>query len=79
MPHTLIGMLSAAGGGSDNLRFDDIFINSGTLSTGSLDLRPIGTETTVNLDYLFNSHFTVANGATLNVSPVCVVGRCRVP
>ncbi len=69
MPHTLIGMLSAAGGGSDNLRFDDIYIRSGTLSTGSLDLRAIGTETTANLDYSFDGSFTIANGATLNVFP----------
>ncbi len=67
MPHTLIGMLSAAGGGSDNVRFDDIFISSGTLSTGALDLRPIGTGTTANLNYWFNGNFTIANGASLNV------------
>ena len=67
VPYTVIPFLSAAGGGSDNVRFQDIYINTATLPSGSLDLRAIGTETTANLSYVFNGNFTVAAGATLNV------------
>ncbi len=67
IPHTVIPFLSAAGGGSDNARFQDIYINTGTLASGTLDLRAIGTETTVNLKYIFNGNFTVSTTTTLNV------------
>ncbi len=69
VPHKVIPLLSAAGGGADNARFDEIHITTGTLTTGSLDLRAMGTETTANLEYLFEGGFTVAAGATLNVFP----------
>ena len=69
LPYTVIPFLSAAGGGSDNARFQDIYINTGTVSSGTVDLRAIGTETTANLNYTFNGNFTVATGATLNVLP----------
>ncbi len=50
----------------DNASFDDIDINAGTISSGTLSFNQIGTNTS-NLRYVFPGGFTVASGATLNV------------
>ncbi len=68
-PAKLIDSFSTAGGGKDNKSFREIYINSGTLASGSLNLRLIGTQTTQNLYYYINGPFTVAAGATLNLMP----------
>ncbi len=68
-PARHIDKLSAAGGGKDNRRFNEIYIRSGTWSTGALNLRQMGTRDTTNLKYFFEGDFTVAAGATLNVLP----------
>ena len=50
LPATFVPLLSAARGGADNLRFQDINITSTTLPNGTtLNLDQIGTETTANL------------------------------
>ena len=53
---------------SNNLSFDQIYIESGTLSSGTLALNSIGTNTT-NLSYIFSGGFTVGSGSTLAVGP----------
>ena len=68
LPAADVPFLSAAGGGSDNQRFQDINIAAGTLASGqSLALNTIGTQSTANLRYVFPGGFTVATGASLNV------------
>ncbi len=58
-----------SGTGSNNLRFQDINISSGTLTTGqTLALNAIGTATTANLRYVFPGNFTIASGATVAVA-----------
>ncbi len=49
-----------------NTSFEDVYINAGTLSSGTLNLNSIGTNTAA-LQYVFASGFTVASGATLSV------------
>ena len=49
-----------------NLSFDQIEIDSGTLSSGTLNLNLIGTNTS-NLSYVFPAAFTVGPGGTLAV------------
>ena len=47
LPAAFVPLLSAARGGADNLRFQDINITSTTLANGTtLNLDQIGTETT---------------------------------
>ena len=59
-----------SGTGSNNLRFQDIDIQAGTLASGqTLALNAIGTATTANLRYVFPGNFTVSSGATLTVGP----------
>ncbi|MEZ6131916.1 MAG: cadherin domain-containing protein [Planctomycetaceae bacterium] len=63
-----IPLLSASGGGADNRRFRDIQVSSTIVPTGTtLNLDPIGTQTTANLRYVFPNDQTVETGATLNV------------
>ena len=70
LPAAFVPLLSAARGGADNLRFQDINITSTTLASGTtLNLDQIGTETTANLRYLFPDGQTIEQGATLNLSP----------
>jgi hypothetical protein len=69
VPADVVPLLSAAGGGSDNLRFRDINITGSLPTHASLDLELIGLETTANLRFLFPANFTVAVGATLTVGP----------
>ncbi len=69
IPTSVLPTLSAAGGGSDNARFRDIFITTSSIAATTLDLRAIGTETTANLNYYFDGNFTVFSNATLNVLP----------
>ena len=59
LPANLVPLFSAAEGGSDNLRFQDVNILAGTLNSGSLNLNAIGTGTTANLRYVFPGNFTV--------------------
>ncbi len=57
-----------------NTSFDQIEINSGTISSGTLALNQIGTNTT-NLSYVFDQGFTIASGGTMAVGtnvPVAV-------
>jgi hypothetical protein len=55
---------------ANNLRFQDIDILTGTLSSGqSLALNAIGTSSTAKLRYVFPGNFTVASGATVTVAP----------
>jgi hypothetical protein len=53
---------------SNNTSFQTININGATLSSGTLDLNAIGTNTD-SLSYAFPFGFTVASGATLAVGP----------
>ncbi|QDV45677.1 allantoinase [Stieleria neptunia] len=54
---------------ADNLRFADINILAGSLPTGeTLDLELIGTETSVDLRYVFPSGFTVQDGAMMSIN-----------
>ena len=63
MPYNDVASLAAG----NNVSFDQIEIDSGTLPSGNeLDLNLIGTNT-ANLSYIFPGAFTVASGATLNV------------
>ena len=63
MPYTDVASLAPG----NNVSFNQIDINAGTLPIGNqLDLNLIGTNTT-NLSYNFPGSFTVASGATLAV------------
>ncbi|MDB5349248.1 MAG: putative autotransporter protein, partial [Planctomycetota bacterium] len=53
---------------ANNARFTDININPGTISSGTLALNAIGTNT-ASLRYVFPAGFTVATGGTLSVGP----------
>ena len=53
---------------ANNAKFEQININGATLSSGTLDLNAIGTNTG-SLSYAFPGGFTVASGATLAVGP----------
>ncbi|HLJ95855.1 MAG TPA: hypothetical protein VKU02_21945, partial [Gemmataceae bacterium] len=66
VPAALVPQL--AGGTTANRRFQDINILSSTISSGSLDLNAIGSESTANLRYVFPGGFTIAAGAALNVA-----------
>ena len=69
LPAANVALLSAAGGGADNQRFQDINILAGTLAAGAtLNLNAIGTATTANLRYFFPNGFTVASGAAVNIA-----------
>jgi hypothetical protein len=53
-----------------NRRFEDVNVLAGSLDAGrSLNLAPIGTETTANLRYVFPGAFEVRAGATVAVQP----------
>ena len=57
-----------SGTGNNNLQFQAIYIQSGTLTSGqSVALNAIGTQTTTNLSYVFSGTFTINQGATLAV------------
>ena len=61
---------------ADNATFEQININGATLSSGTVDLNAIGTNTG-SLSYAFPSGITVASGATLAVGsnvPVFIDG-----
>ena len=63
VPYNDVASLAAG----NNVSFDQIEIDSGTLPSGNeLDLNLIGTNT-ANLSYIFPGGFTVASGATLKV------------
>jgi uncharacterized membrane protein YgdD (TMEM256/DUF423 family) len=57
---------------ADNLRFEDVILQPGTLTSGqSATLAPLGTVTTVNQRYVINAatgNLTVGAGAVLNVT-----------
>ena len=57
---------------NNNVSFDQIEINPGTLSSGTLALNLIGTNT-ANLLYVFSGAFTVGAGGTLAVGPAVPV------
>jgi hypothetical protein len=68
LPAGYVQDLSGAGG--DNLRFRDINILAGSLSSGqTVALNAIGTATTANLRYVFPGALAVQAGATLSVGP----------
>ncbi|MFO0805192.1 MAG: hypothetical protein U0791_18975 [Gemmataceae bacterium] len=57
-----------SGTGNNNLRFQSIYLQPDTLTTGqSVALNAIGTQTTNNLRYVFPGSFTINSGATLAV------------
>ena len=59
-----------SGTANNNLSFQNIDIQSDTLTSGqSVALNAIGTQNTTNLLYIFPSNFTVDQGATLTVGP----------
>ncbi|HME65620.1 MAG TPA: hypothetical protein VKG61_12105, partial [Streptosporangiaceae bacterium] len=59
-----------SGTGNNNLQFQDILIQPGTLTSGqSVALNAIGTQNTTNLSYVFPGNFTISQGATLAVGP----------
>ena len=51
-----------------NISFDNVEINGGTMTGGTLNLNLIGINTT-NLIYVFSGNFTVAAAATVNLGP----------
>ena len=69
MPYTLVPSLAG------NTSFDEVEIQAGTISSGTLSLNLLGTNTG-NFYYEFPSGFTVAAGGTMAVGanvPVMVV------
>lgn len=71
VPWQVVPFLSAAHGGSDNVRFREIRIQGGTLPANAiLDLSVIGTDpnANANLRYSFIDHFVVSPNATLNLN-----------
>ena len=59
-----------SGTANNNLSFQNIDIQSDTLTSGqSVALNAIGTQNTTNLLYIFPGNFTVDQGATLTVGP----------
>ncbi|MFN7874517.1 MAG: CARDB domain-containing protein, partial [Pirellula sp.] len=70
VPAKIVQALSnALGMATQNIRFENIYIHAGTWTTGVLDLKAIGSETTAKLNYWFNGNFTTSAGTTLNVFP----------
>ena len=70
LPAANVASLSSAahgGTGADNLKFQNIYITSDVAAGGTLNLNLIGTQSTTNLQYLFDRNATVNSGATLNV------------
>ena len=59
-----------------NTSFDQVYIEAGTISSGTLALNLIGT--TPNMSYMFASGFTVAAGGTMTVGANVPVGGSRV-
>ncbi len=71
VPWQTIPYLSAANGGADNVRFKDINILAGTVTSGTtLNLSVIGTDinANTNLRYVFADNLIIASGATLNLN-----------
>ncbi|QJW95478.1 Ig-like domain-containing protein [Frigoriglobus tundricola] len=58
-----------SGSADNNLRFGNVFVTGGLAGGQTAALNAIGTQTTANLQYIFDSNFTVASGATLSVGP----------
>ena len=52
-----------------NLSFQNVAIESGTLTSGTVNINLIGTTSTANLQYIFPGNFTVQEGATLSFGP----------
>ncbi len=65
MPYTLVPSLAG------NTSFDQVYIEAGTISSGTLALNLIGNN--ANMSYVFASAFTVAAGATMAVGPNVMV------
>ena len=58
-----------SGTGSNNLRFQSIYIQADTIVSGeTLALNAIGTQTTTNLRYVFPGGLTVNQGGTVTVA-----------
>ena len=73
VPYNDVSTLAAG----NNQSFDQIEIDAGTLSSGTVNLNQIGTSTT-NLSYVFPAGFTIGAGATLTIGTgVSVVDRSR--
>ena len=74
VPYTNVTSLAAG----MNVSFDQIEINSGTLSTGNLDLEQIGTNT-ANLSYAFLNGFTIMplNSLTIGSDVSVLIGVPR--
>ncbi|HEY2911148.1 MAG TPA: hypothetical protein VGI99_12935, partial [Gemmataceae bacterium] len=51
---------------TNNLRFQDVVLNSGSATGTTLDLNPLGTSTTANQRYVFNGSFAIQAGTTVN-------------
>ena len=54
---------------ASNLSFENVNIDAGTLTTGTVNINLIGTASTANLQYVFPGNFTVQSGATLSFGP----------
>ena len=61
VPYTLVPSLAG------NTSFDQVYIEAGTISSGTLALNLIGSN--ANMSYVFPSGFTVAAGASMAVGP----------
>src|SRR5262249_22814630 len=59
-------------GSGNNVSFDQVEINAGTLASGELDLNQIGTNPS-SLVYIFSGAFTIASGAAVAVGPSVAV------
>ncbi len=65
VPYTLVPSLAG------NTSFGQVYIEAGTISSGTLALNLIGNN--ANMSYVFASAFTVAAGATMAVGPNVIV------
>ena len=54
---------------ANNLSFETVDIDAGSLASGTVTINLIGTATTANLQYIFPGNLTVPSGATLNFGP----------
>ena len=54
---------------TNNLSFETVDIDAGTLSSGNVTMNLLGTGSTAKMQYVFPGDFTVQLGATLNFGP----------
>ena len=58
---------------ANNLSFEDVNIDAGTLASGTVMMNLLGTASTTNMQYVFPGNFTIGSGATLAFGPTVLV------